>query len=209
MNKQQRLKQWIAALTLAGFLAPVALHAQDDAKSSALASEAITAKEKGDLVTAKAKLEEILRLNPADSGAQDLLKEVDKALLAGAPVEPPASLSALDKAAEENLNLFREVDRAMLDAQGLASKGNADGAVALLDQAAAALPDNTAGQAQKDRVTLLRQQILAARDSRDVRRPEDPRRPDHRRRGPHQPRPRHRRAPTHLRSFGRHLRRPF
>lgn len=176
MNKQQRLKPLIAALALAGFFAPVHALAQDDAEASnqaaTLATEAIVAKESGDLATAKIKLEAVLKLNPSDVGAKELLTEVNKALLASpepspAPaVETPEKpLSALDRAAEENLNLFREVDSAMLEARGLALQGDYDGAVSLLDQAASALPGNTAGQTQKDRVTLLRQQIIATRDT--------------------------------------------
>jgi general secretion pathway protein D len=173
MNKQQRLKQLIAALALAGFFAPVHAFAQDDAEArsqaATLATEAVTAKESGDLVTAKAKLEEVLKLNPSDAGAKELLTEVNKALLEKAePATPVKPLTALDRAAEENLNLFREVDSAMLEARGAASRGDFDAAVALLDQAASALPANTAGQSQRDRVTLLRQQIIATRDSRDV-----------------------------------------
>lgn len=171
MNKQQRLKQLIAALALAGFFAPVCASAQDDAEASqqaaTLANEAVSAQERGDLVTAKAKLEQILKLNPADANASALLTEVNKAILAKGAEPAAKPLTALERAAEENLSLFREVDSAMVEAQGLASRGDTDGALALLDQAASALPSNTAGQAQKDRVTLLRQQIVASRDSRD------------------------------------------
>jgi general secretion pathway protein D len=170
MNKQQRLKQLIAALALAGFFAPVHALAQDDVEArnqaATLATEAVTAKESGDLVTAKAKLEEVLKLNPSDAGAKELLTEVNKALLEKtAPAAPAKPLTALDRAAEGHLNLFREVDSAMIEAQSLASRGEFDAAVALLDQAASALPANTAGQAQKDRVTILRQQVIASRDS--------------------------------------------
>lgn len=165
MNKQQRLTHRIAVLALAGFVSPLPVFAQDSAKTASLAGEAIAAKESGDLVTAKAKLEEILKLNPADESAKGMLSDVNKGLLAGADV--PKAVSALDKAAEENLNLFREVDGAALEASELAKAGNPDGAVALLEQAAAALPDNTAGQVQKDRLALLKNRILSERDAKN------------------------------------------
>ncbi len=168
MNKQQRLKQWIAALALAGFLAPVSASAQDDAQSRAkavsLTAEAITAREGGDLLTEKAKLEEILKLDAENADAKTRLDEVNKALLAKSEA-PAGPLSPLDRAARENLNLFREVESAKLDAQDAAARGEYEAALSLLDEAGAALPANTAGQALKDSITQLRQQILADRDS--------------------------------------------
>ena len=170
MNTQQRLQHGLIALALAGFVAPVAARAQDDAdarnKAVTLASEAIAAKEDGNLKVAKAKLEEVIALNPADDSAKELLSEVDKALLAQSE-QPAKALSPLDKAAEANLNLFREIDAAMLDARSRAAKGDVEGANQLLDQAALALPQNSAAQGYRDRITLLKQDIAAGVTSRN------------------------------------------
>lgn len=160
MNKQQRLKQWIAALALAGFLAPVSAPAQD---AVTLSAEAIAARESGDLLKEKAKLEEVLKLSPDNDEAKARLAEVNKALLSKA--DAPKPTTPLDIAAEKNLNLFREVEEAKLDAQNAAARGDYEGAVALLDEAAAALPSNTAGQSLRDSLTQVKQSILADRDS--------------------------------------------
>lgn len=167
MNKQQCL---IAALALSGFLAPVAVRAQDDAEARAravaLSGEAIAAKEGGDLLTAKAKLEEVLKLNPTDEGAKEVLSEVKREILSKTAPVAPAPSSPIDIAAEKNLNLFREINRAILDAGDAANAGDFEGALAILDGAAEVIPQNIAGQAYRDRITVARQEILAKRDSR-------------------------------------------
>ncbi len=168
MNKQQRLKQWIAALALAGFLSPVSASAQEDvqsrSKAVALTNEAIIAQESGDLAKEKAKLEELLQLDPSVEAAKARLAEVNAALAAQADAAS-APKTPLDLAAQENLSLFREVETAKVEAQDAASRGDFDGALKLLDEASAALPANTAGQHVKDSITQLKQEILANRDS--------------------------------------------
>lgn len=169
MNTQQRLHHGLIALALAGFVAPVAAQAQDDTearnKAAVLATEAVAAKEDGNLQVAKAKLEEVVALNPGDDSAKDLLNEVNAALLAS--TEPAAKpLTALEKTAEANLNLFREVDAAMADARDRAGKGDPEGANAILAGAADALPQNAAAQDYRDRITLLKQEIAANLNSR-------------------------------------------
>lgn len=167
MNKQQCL---IAALALSGFLAPVAVRAQDDAEARAravtLSGEAIAAKESGDLITAKAKLEEVLKLNPTDEGAKEVLSEVKRDILSKTEPVAAAPSTPIDIAAEKNLNLFREINRAILDAGDAANAGDFDGAVAILDGTVDAIPQNIAGQTYRDRITVARQEILAKRDSR-------------------------------------------
>lgn len=168
MNKQQRLKQWIAALALAGFLSPVSASAQEDvqsrSKAVALTNEAIIAQESGDLAKEKAKLEELLQLDPSVEAAKARLAEVNAALATQADAAS-APKTPLDLAAQENLSLFREVESAKVEAQDAASRGDFDGALKLLDEASAALPANTAGQHVKDSITQLKQEILANRDS--------------------------------------------
>lgn len=54
-----------------------------------LYSEALTARDAGDLETAKARLQSLLELSPNDSGVQRLLTIVEAALVAPKPVTPP------------------------------------------------------------------------------------------------------------------------
>lgn len=55
-----------------------------------LYSEALTARDAGDLETAKARLQSLLEISPNDSGVQRLLTLVEAALVAPKPVTPPA-----------------------------------------------------------------------------------------------------------------------
>lgn len=54
-----------------------------------LYSEALTARDAGDLETAKARLQSLLEISPTDSGVQRLLTIVEAALAAPKPVAPP------------------------------------------------------------------------------------------------------------------------
>jgi hypothetical protein len=79
---------------LAGCRSPIAARKKppaDPAETKVkLYSEALTARDAGDLETAKDRLQSLLEISPSDSGVQRLLTLVDAALAAPKPVTPPA-----------------------------------------------------------------------------------------------------------------------
>ena len=166
----------LAWLAVAALLAVGTLVAQDVdsvTQKTILLSEALKAREDGNLSAARDGYLKILKIDRADEGAKEGLASVESALAAAsaqkaavvAAAAPATSL--LESVAQNQKALFREVPQAIASANDAADNGNYDAALKTLDGVAAALPNNTAAQSLRDDVTLARQEILTRRESGD------------------------------------------
>lgn len=175
MNKLLRLKKAIASLVVAGVVIPTLSHSvtayaqagSADDKELALWAIAAQARDQGDLATAKAKLEEILVLNPNAVDARDTLAAVNRELTASQgrnAVTAPAVVTPktpLDRVAHKHATIQDEVRAAMFEAQAAAGAGETDHAINLLDRASASLPDTAGSEELRGSISLLRQQIIS------------------------------------------------
>jgi general secretion pathway protein D len=126
--------------------------------------QALNARDSGDLPLAKSRLEEILKLNPANVSALAELESVNKALAA----PPPAPLSLLEQTAKANENLYAEVQTAIAYAEDLARNREFNEAIALLDNAIDALPQNVGSINLQTQLATKKQDIIRWRDSKDL-----------------------------------------
>ena len=172
--------------TLAAVIAVGSLIAQDGdpiKQKTQILSEALKAREEGDLKTARDRYEALQKLDQADEGAKEGLAAVNAAISAaeatksGAPVvaEPvavkpaapakPADLIATVESSHQNL--YREVETAIAKAKESADQANYKEALRILDGANGALPSNPTAQALRDEIALTRQDILGRREAGD------------------------------------------
>lgn len=172
--------------TLAAVIAVGSLIAQDSdpiKQKTQILSEALKAREEGDLKTARDRYEALQKLDQADEGAKEGLASVNAAISAaeatksGAPVvaEPvvvkpavPAKPADLITTVESShQNLYREVETAIAKAKESADQANYKEALRILDGANGALPNNPTAQALRDEIALTRQDILGRREAGD------------------------------------------
>ena len=170
--------------SLAAVIAVGSLIAQDSdpiKQKTQILSEALKAREEGDLSTARERYEALQKLDQNDEGAKEGLASVNAAIAAaeatksGKPVvaETPAAKST-DSAKSADLitaventhqNLYREVDTAIAKAKELADQTNYKEALRILDGANGALPNNPSAQPLRDEIALARQDILGRREA--------------------------------------------
>ena len=180
--------------TLAAVIAVGSLIAQDSdpiKQKTQILSEALKAREEGDLKTARDRYEALQKLDQADEGAKEGLAAVNAAISAaeatksGAavvaepvavkPTEPakavvvakePAKPADLITTVEtSHQNLYREVETAIAKAKESADQSNYKEALRILDGANGALPSNPTAQALRDEIALTRQDILGRREA--------------------------------------------
>ena len=182
-HKRNRL----AWATLAAAVAVGSLVAQDAdpvTQKTQLLSEALAAREKGDLQVALEKFEQIQKISQDDEAAKEGIASVKAALAAAekakadaeaakvkaaqpAPAAPAKPATLLDEVASSHENLYREVAQAIAVAKQTADAGDYAGALKVLDGAQGALPNNTAAQNWRDEITLAKQDIVSRRESGD------------------------------------------
>ncbi|MEI6247016.1 MAG: hypothetical protein WCP67_00610 [Verrucomicrobiota bacterium] len=173
--------------TLAAAVAVGSLVAQDVdpvTQKTQLLSEALAAREKGDLQVALEKFEQIQKISADDEAAKEGIATVKAALAAAdkaradaeaakvkalqpAPVVPAKPATLLDEVASGHENLYREVAQAIAVAKQTAEQGDYAGALKVLDGANGALPNNTAAQKWRDEIALTKQDIISRRESGD------------------------------------------
>lgn len=177
----------IIAIVIAGSL--VAQDADPVQKKTQLLVEALKAREEGSLALAQEKYEQILQIDAKDVGAQEGRDAVKAAIDAAAlekkkaedaaaapapvtapaapaaPVEPAKPESALDTVAGDHKKLFAEVDAAVVYANQLAHDGNFADALSKLDGAFSALPNTSAAQPYRDKVSLAKQDVIMRREA--------------------------------------------
>jgi len=153
--------------------------ASPEAERYALHDKAVAAQERGDLLGAKKAYEQLLLMNEKDIGAREGLATIEAELAAAekaaqptavnkpdvANPTAPTNVALIDEVTRERQALYSEVDAAINEANSLASVGQYDKALRLIDEAARALPNNTSAKVYRDRVSLARQDIIGARDS--------------------------------------------
>jgi len=182
-HKRNRL----AWATLAAAVAVGSLVAQDVdpvTQKTQLLSEALAAREKGDLQVALEKFEQIQKISSDDEAAKEGIASVKAALAAAekakadaeaakikasqpAPAAPAKPATLLDEVASSHENLYREVAQAIAVAKQTADQGDYAAALKVLDGANGALPNNTAAQNWRDEITLAKQDIISRRESGD------------------------------------------
>ncbi len=169
---------WLAVAALVAVGSLVAQDVDPVTQKTILLSEALKAREDGNLTTARDRYLKILKIDKSDEGAKEGLASVDAALAAAsaqkaqaaapAAADAPApAQSLLESVANNQQALFREVPQAIATANEAADNGNYDAALKILDGVGAALPNNTAAQSLRDDVALARQEILTRRESGD------------------------------------------
>ena len=167
---------WLAVAALVAVGSLVAQDVDPVTQKTILLSEALKAREDGNLTTARDRYLKILKIDKSDEGAKEGLASVDAALAAAsaqkAQAAAPAAADApaqslLESVANNQQALFREVPQAIATANEAADNGNYDAALKILDGVGAALPNNTAAQSLRDDVALARQEILTRRESGD------------------------------------------
>ena len=170
--------------SLAAVIAVGSLIAQDGdpiKQKTQILSEALKAREEGDLNTARDRYEALQKLDQNDEGAKEGLASVNAAMAAaeatksGKPVvaETPAAKSSepakpadlITTVETKHQNLYREVDTAIAKAKELADQTNYKEALRILDGANGALPNNPSAQSLRDEIALARQDILGRREA--------------------------------------------
>ena len=179
--------------TLAAVIAVGSLIAQDSdpiKQKTQILSEALKAREEGDLKTARDRYEALQKLDQADEGAKEGLAAVNAAIaaaeatksgaavvaepVAAKPTEPAKVVVAKEPAKPADLittvetshqNLYREVETAIAKAKESADQSNYKEALRILDGANGALPSNPTAQALRDEIALTRQDILGRREA--------------------------------------------
>jgi len=195
MKKIHRSQLAWAVLALA--LAAGSVVAQDgDAatRKPQLLSEALKARDEGNLQAAKEKFEAILAIDAKDVGATEGLAAVNAAIAeaaaskkaadaasaakadapkADAPAakaDAPAAAApaaAIDDVAAAHEKLFAEVTKAIEDARKKSAAGDHKAALDLLDGANAAIAsiNSSAAQSRRDAIALAKQEVTVARDA--------------------------------------------
>jgi len=190
MKKIHRSQLAWAVLALA--LAAGSVVAQDgDAatRKPQLLSEALKARDEGNLQAAKEKFEAILAIDAKDVGATEGLAAVNAAIAeaaaskkaadaasaakADAPkADAPAAkadapAAAIDDVAAAHEKLFAEVTKAIEDARKKSAAGDHKAALDLLDGANAAIAsiNSSAAQSRRDAISLAKQEVVIARDA--------------------------------------------
>jgi len=172
--------------TLAAVIAVGSLIAQDSdpiKQKTQILSEALKAREEGDLKTARDRYEALQKLDQSDEGAKEGLAAVNAAISAaeatksGAPVvvepvavkptEPAKSADLITTVETSHQNLYREVEIAIAKAKESADQANYKEALRILDGANGALPSNPTAQPLRDEIALTRQDILGRREAGD------------------------------------------
>lgn len=184
-NSTRKLLSWIA---LAAFIVVGSLVAQESDVikiKTQLLSEALKAREEGDLKTARDRYQDLQKIDQADEGAKEGLAAVNAALTAaeatkaGTPVvvettPSPVVAKPAEKANPNDLigsvaathqNLYREVEQAIARAKENADQGNYPAALKILDGANGALPNNPTAQTLRDEIALTRQDIVGRREA--------------------------------------------
>jgi len=170
--------------TLAAVIAVGSLIAQDSdpiKQKTQILSEALKAREEGDLKTARDRYEALQKLDQADEGAKEGLAAVNAAISAaeatksGAavvaepvavkPTEPAKPADLITTVETSHQNLYREVETAIAKAKESADQSNYKEALRILDGANGALPSNPTAQALRDEIALTRQDILGRREA--------------------------------------------
>ena len=170
--------------SLAAVIAVGSLIAQDSdpiKQKTQILSEALKAREEGDLTTARERYEALQKLDQNDEGAKEGLASVNAAIAAaeatksGKPVVAetvPAKPSETAKSADlittvetTHQNLYREVETAIAKSKELADQTNYKEALRILDGANGALPNNPSAQPLRDEIALARQDILGRREA--------------------------------------------
>ncbi|PHX68770.1 MAG: hypothetical protein CK519_03125, partial [Opitutia bacterium] len=172
--------------SLAAVIAVGSLIAQDSdpiKQKTQILSEALKAREEGDLKTARDRYEALQKLDQADEGAKEGLASVNAAISAaeatksGTPVvaepvvvkpsEPAKPTDLIATVESSHQNLYREVETAIAKAKESADQANYKQALRILDGANGALPNNPTAQALRDEIALTRQDILGRREAGD------------------------------------------
>lgn len=152
------IRNKFASLAIATLIAAGSLVAQDVdpvTQKTTLLSDAIKARESGDLATARDRYLKILKIDATDEGAKEGLASIN-------------SSSLLDSVANNQQSLLREIPQAIAAANEAADHSDYATALKILDGAKAALPNNTGTQSARDDVSLARQEIIARRESGDM-----------------------------------------
>ncbi|WP_269526770.1 hypothetical protein [Coraliomargarita parva] len=176
MKKYLALRMRIAAILMAAalgsfaFVAPQVADAQSTTDKIRLMAETLRARDSGDLLLAKDKAEELIKIAPNDENVQRLLASINRDLerQGGAPesavfgqaadaspeaaMESPAAASMgsssadslAEAAAADQASKVAAAEAAMDEAEKLAELGAYSDATALLDSASASLTLNTA-----------------------------------------------------------------
>ena len=152
INPARRFASCVAASAmLVAFMAPLSGTAQDSSTKISLMAETLRARDAGDLVTAKEKAEELIKIAPDDENVQRLNASINSEIerQAGSsaevieasdePVESP--LEAAASAQEDKVSAAKS---AMSEAEKLADLGAYADATSLLNDASASLDLNTA-----------------------------------------------------------------
>ena len=184
------IRNTFAWASLAAVIAVGSLIAQDNdpiKQKTQILSEALKAREEGDLNTARARYETLQKLDQNDEGAKEGLAAVNAAIAAaeatksGAPVvtekvtvkntessKPSTQPTDLITTVEtRHQNLYREVETAIAKSKELADQANYKEALRILDGASGALPNNSTAQALRDEIALTRQDIIGRREAGD------------------------------------------
>lgn len=182
MKNQNRNR--LAWASLAALVAVGSLVAQDVdpvTQKTQLLSEALAAKEKGELTLALEKFEQLQKISENDEAAKEGIASVKAALAAAEKakadaeaaktkaaqpvVVPVKPATLLDEVAQGHSALYAEVAQAIALAQAQAEQGDYAGALKILDGANGALPNNTAAQNWRDNISLTKQEIISRRES--------------------------------------------
>ena len=184
-NHTRNIFAWAA---LAAVIAVGSLIAQDSdpvKQKTQILSEALKAREEGDLKTARDRYEALQKLDQNDEGAKEGLAAVNAAIAAaeatksGTPVVAEPVVTKSSEPAKESAkptdlittveaghqNLYREVDTAIAKAKELADQANYKEALRILDGANGALPNNPTAQPLRDSISLTRQDIIGRREA--------------------------------------------
>ena len=173
-NQNHNRLAWasLAALVAVGSL--VAQDADPVTQKTQLLSEALAAKEKGELSLALEKFEQLQKLSENDDAAKEGIASVKATLAAAEKAKADAEAvkvkavkpaTLLDEVAQGNAALYAEVAQAIALAQSQAEQGDYAGALKILDGANSALPNNTAAQNWRDNIALAKQDIISRRES--------------------------------------------
>lgn len=170
-------RRFLALFAVVALVAGGGLFArQSDAKPDAsetkirLLSEALRARDSGNLADARAKLEELLKLTPGDATVTRLLATLGQApetkvMVSGGVVTPPNEAEQLAAEEEKKLNhtlaTARENIRA---ARGLAAEQQFSAALDQLAQTRRSLVENPATQATLTEIDVASAEITRARD---------------------------------------------
>jgi general secretion pathway protein D len=175
----------VLSLVVATALSGPALAAgPDDANDPAatkirLLSEALQARDAGDIATARTNLQQLLVLAPNDETVKRLLASLDrptqkKVTVSGGTVAEPAPTMITVAAEADQLARAEEQRQARLleaagaagkEARALAKQGHYSEALAVVDRAITGLPENNLTKPAHADLAAARTEILAARDS--------------------------------------------